>query len=299
MGGPWEHGDMTPNDQADARHADIRRWLGEQIRGRVIGPDADRRRAELFAADEPGWFDDEAPICRVHGDASMFVGGLRAILLQSMHPRAMAGVAQHSDYRRDPWGRLQRTADFLAATTFGPAAQAQAAVDRVHRVHERVVGMTAEGMPYAANDPHLLRWVHIAEVDSFLTAHDKFGEQRLVGADRDRYIAETGVIARALGVDAPPETETQLREQLRMFRAELEGTPEARDAARYLLLTPPLPIAGRAAYGLVAGAAVSLMPAWTRWPLRLPWMPVSDATVGRLLGDTVTKTLRWAVSADA
>lgn len=290
---------MTPNDQADARHADIRRWLGEQIRGRVIGPDADRRRAELFAADEPGWFDDEAPICRVHGDASMFVGGLRAILLQSMHPRAMAGVAQHSDYRRDPWGRLQRTADFLAATTFGPAAQAQAAVDRVHRVHERVVGMTAEGMPYAANDPHLLRWVHIAEVDSFLTAHDKFGEQRLVGADRDRYIAETGVIARALGVDAPPETETQLREQLRMFRAELEGTPEARDAARYLLLTPPLPIAGRAAYGLVAGAAVSLMPAWTRWPLRLPWMPVSDATVGRLLGDTVTKTLRWAVSADA
>lgn len=299
MGAPWEHGDMSSNDRADERQADIRTWLGEQIRSRVIGPDADRRRLELFAADEPGWFDDDAPIRRVHGDASMFIGGLRAILLQSLHPRAMAGVAQHSDYRRDPWGRLQRTADFLAATTFGPASQAQAAVDTVRRVHEHVVGMTADGLPYAANDPHLLRWVHVAEVDSFLAAHDRFGEQRLVGADRDRYVAEAGVIARALGVDAPPETEQQLREHLHLFRGELEGTRDAREAARYLLINPPLPLAGRAVYGLIAGAAVSLMPAWTRWPLRLPWMPVSDATVGRLLGDTVTRTLRWAVSADA
>ena len=271
----------------------VRAWLGEQIRHRVIGPDAEARRAELFDTDEPGWFEDDSPIRRVHADASMFVGGLRAILLQSMHPRAMAGVAAHSDYRSDPWGRLQRTADFLAATTFGPASQAQRAVDIVHRVHEHVVGVTPDGQAYAANEPHLLHWVHIAEIDSFLTAHDRYGERRLVGGDRDRYVEETAVVARALGVPSPPETERELRAHLRSFRPELRGTDAARDAARYLLVRPPLPVPGRVAYGLIAAAAVSTMPAWTRWPLRLPWLPVTDATVGRALGDAVTKTLRW------
>lgn len=273
----------------------VRGWLGEQVRSRVVGPDAQARHGELFDTDEPGWFAEDAPIRRVHADASMFVGGLRALLFQSLHPRAMAGVAQHSDYRHDPWGRLQRTADFLAATTFGPASQAQRAVDVVHRVHERVVGTTREGAAYAANDPHLLRWVHIAELDSFLAAHDRFGEQPLVGPERDAYVADAAVVARALGVIEPPTTECELREQLDGFRPELRGTREAREAARYLLMRPPLPLAGRAPYGLIAAASVSLMPVWTRWPLRLPWMPVSEATLGRAVGDAVTKTLRWAI----
>ncbi|MEL6890618.1 MAG: oxygenase MpaB family protein [Actinomycetota bacterium] len=274
----------------------VRGWLGEQIRARVVGPNADLRRAELFDTGEPGWFDDDAPIRRVHADASMFIGGMRALLLQSLHPRAMAGVAQHSDYRNDPWGRLQRTADFLAATTFGPASEAERAVAVVRRVHERVVGTTSDGEPYSANDPHLLRWVHLAEVDSFLAAHDRFGTAPLRGDDRDRYVADAAVVARALGVNAPPTSEAGLRDQLRGFRRELRGTPEARDAARYLLLQPPLPVVGRAPYLAICAAAVSLMPAWTRVPLRLPWLPVSEATVGRALGELTTRTLRWAVS---
>lgn len=274
---------------------DLRVWLGTQVRSRVVGPDATARSAELFDTDEPGWFGPDAPIRRVHSDASMFIGGLRALLFQSLHPRAMAGVAQHSDYRNDPWGRLQRTADFLAATTFGPASEAQRAVDIVHRVHRRVVGVTADGEAYAANDPHLLRWVHLAELDSFLAAHDRFGERPLVGDERDRFVADSAVIARALGVIEPPMTERGLRRQLHAFRTELRSTPEAREAARYLLIQPPLPLAGRAAYGLIAAGAVSLMPVWTRWPLRLPWFPVSEATVGRAIGDAVTKTLRWAI----
>jgi uncharacterized protein (DUF2236 family) len=275
---------------------DVRSWLGEQVRTRVVGPDAPVRRAELFDADEPGWFTDDAPIRRVHADSSMFVGGLRALLFQSLHPSAMAGVAQHSDYRRDPWGRLQRTADFLAATTFGPATQAQRAVDRVHRVHRRVVGVASDGEPYAANDPHLLEWVHLAELDSFLAAHDRYGEAPLVGGERDRYVAEAAVVARALGVVDPPETEARLRARLDAFRPELRGTREARAAARYLLLQPPLPAAARAPYGLIAGAAVALMPAWTRRPLRLPWLPVSEAVVLRPAGEIVTRTLRWATT---
>ena len=274
---------------------DVRTWLSGQIRDRVVGPDAPARHAELFDTAEPGWFDDDAPIRRVHADASMFVGGLRALLFQSLHPLAMAGVAQHSDYRRDPWGRLQRTADFLAATTFGPACEAQRAVDVVHRVHQRVVGTTSDGQPYSANDPHLLLWVHIAELDSFLSVHDRYGQQPLVGADRDRYVADAAVVARALGVDAPPETEQALRDHLADFRPELRGSPEARDAARYLLLQPPLPLAARPAYGLIAAAAVASMPAWTRFPLRLPWLPVSEAVALRPAGEVVTRAIRWAL----
>ncbi len=227
----------------------------------------------------------------------MFIGGMRALLFQSLHPLAMAGVAEHSDFRNDPWGRLQRTADFLAATTFGPASEAQKAVDIVHRVHKRVVGTAPDGRPYAANDPHLLHWVHIAELDSFLSAHDRYGVDPLVGAERDQYVAESAVIARALGVVDPPETESELRDHLRTFRPELGGSRAARDAARYLLIQPPLPAAGRVPYGLICTAAVSLMPAWTRWPLRLPWLPVTEATAGRAVGDVITRALRWALPA--
>ena len=262
----------------------------------MIGPDAPARRAELLDTDEPGWFDDDAPIRRVHADASMFIGGFRALLFQSLHPLAMAGVAQHSDYRHDPWGRLQRTADFLAATTFGPASQAERAVDRVHRVHRHVVGTDAGGEPYSANDPHLLEWVHIAELDSFLAAHDRYGHDPLVGDDRDRYVADAAIVARALGVIDPPETEAQLCIRLAAFRPELRGTREARAAARYLLLQPPLPIAARAPYGLIAGAAVALMPNWTRVPLRLPLLPVSEFVALRPAGEIVTRTLRWATT---
>ncbi len=101
----------------------------------------------------------------------------------------------------------------------GRRAEAQRAVDVVRRVHEHVVGVAPDGRPYAANDPHLLRWVHLAELDSFLTAHDRYGAEPLRGADRDRYVAEVGVVARALGVSAPPETERGLRDQLRSFRS--------------------------------------------------------------------------------
>ncbi len=274
---------------------DPRTWLGDQVRERVVGSDAAQRQAELFDTDEPGWFPPDAPIRRVHADASMFVGGLRALLFQSMHPLAMAGVAQHSDYRHDPWGRLQRTADFLAATTFGPASEARRAVDVVHRVHERVTGSARDGRPYAANDPHLLSWVHLAELDSFLAAHDRYGADPLTAGERDEYVSNAAVIARALGVEAPPISTRELRDQLRAFRPELRGTREARDAARYLLLQPPMPVAARPAYGMLAAAAVALMPAWTRWPLRLPWLPITETLAVRPAGELVTRTLRWAI----
>lgn len=275
---------------------DLRAWLGDQIRWRVTGPDAARRRVELFESDEDGWFAEDAPIRRVHGDASMFIGGLRALLLQSLHPLAMAGVADHSDYRHDPWGRLQRTADFLTATTFGPASEAARAVERVQAVHQHVRGTAPDGRPYAAEDPHLLLWVHVAEVDSFLAAHDRYGTRRLRGAERDAYVADAARIATALGAEDPPTTVAALARRLRRFRSELASTRAAREAARYLLLQPPMPLAARPAYGMIAAAAVALLPAWTRPMLRVPWLPVTETMAVRPVGDLITRTMRWAIA---
>src|SRR6186997_2458497 len=113
---------------------DVRRTLGAAIFSRIAGPDGAEVRRRLRTA-EHRWFEPDSPIGRVHGDASMFVGGLAALLLQSLHPLAMAGVDQHSGYRGDPWGRLARTSRFLAVTTYGPAADARRQIAAVRAVH--------------------------------------------------------------------------------------------------------------------------------------------------------------------
>jgi uncharacterized protein (DUF2236 family) len=276
-----------------------RSWLAEQIRARVIGDQPNEKAAAIMNAPGPRWFADDSVIRRVHGDASMFVGGLRALLLQSLHPLAMAGVAQHSDFRADPWGRLQRTADFLAATTFGPIPVAERSIDIVKRVHTRVVGTAPDGRPYSANDPHLLRWVHVCEVDSFLAAYQRYGAEPLTPADADAYVRDAALVARKLGVNEPPRTVRELRAELREYRPELAGTPEAREAARFLLLEPPLPLAARAPYTMLAAASVALLPAWTRWPLRLPFLPVSETLLVRPAGSLVTQIIRWSLTPDA
>ena len=283
---------MPPAEPID----EIRSWVAARVRAGIAGPpeQADTRRAAL-AAPGPRWFEPDAAICRVHADSAMFVGGLRALLLQSLHPLAMAGVAEHSDYRTDPWGRLQRTADFLAATTYGPVAEAERAVARVRAVHERVRGTAPDGRPYRADDPHLLRWVHVVEVDSFLTAHRRYGAAALTDAEADTYVAQAAVVARALGIPAPPTSVAGLRDQLRAFRPELAGTHEARQAARYLLVQPPMHPAARAPYAVLSAAAVSLLQRWARAPLRLPWMPVFENVAVQPAGDALTRTLRWAL----
>jgi uncharacterized protein (DUF2236 family) len=274
----------------------LRLRLRSELFGRVAGPAGAQRQAQISAAGDR-WFAEGRPIRRVHGDAAMFVGGLRALLLQSLHPLAMAAVAQHSDYRGDPWGRLQRTSFFLAVTTFGPASEADLAIARVRGVHRRVRGTTADGRAYAADDPHLLHWVHLAEVDSFLAAYQRYGVgEKLNQVDRDGYLADAAVIAAKLGVGDPPQSEQELRDQLAQFRPELAGTEEAREAARFLLLPRPLPVAARLPYAALAGAAVGLLPVWARWPLRLPYLPATEATAGRLAGRGVVAGINWAMA---
>ncbi|HUY49582.1 MAG TPA: oxygenase MpaB family protein [Streptosporangiaceae bacterium] len=274
----------------------VRRRIGASIFERVAGSEGPARRQEIH--DTPGerWFADDRPIRRVHGDSAMFVGGIRALLLQSLHPLAMAGVAGHSGYRGDPWGRLQRTSYFLAVTTFGRASDAKATTERIKAIHRRVTGTAPDGRPYEASDPRLLTWVHIAEADSFLRAHNRFGAQPLDQAGRDGYVADLARIAIELGVPDPPRSEAELAMRISQYRAELRGTPEARAAARFLLLTPPLPAIARAPYGVLAAAATSLLPGWARRPLYLPHLPLTETAVVRPAAHAIIHGIRWAIT---
>ncbi|TXL84237.1 oxygenase MpaB family protein [Streptomyces sp. IB2014 016-6] len=274
---------------------DLRGRVGGALFARVAGPAGQENRARIHDTPGPRWFEADRPVRTVHGDASMFIGGLRALLLQSLHPLAMAAVAAHSGYRGDPWGRLQRTSTFLAMTTYGTADDAQAAVDRVRAVHEGIRGRTASGEAYHAADPHLLGWVHAAEVDSFLMAHQRYGADPLDEAGLDGYVADTAHVAEALGVVDPPRTGEELTAVLTAYRPELRPTRQALEAAHFILHHPPLPLVARPPYAVLAANAIVTLPPWARTALRvrppalLPEGCVEPA--GRLL----TRTIRWAM----
>lgn len=293
----------SPTNTDDVDHAEQRGWssrarqgLASALRSRVAGDDAAAKAAIIWGAEGERWFTPADPIWRVHADAAMFPGGIRALLLQSLHPLAMAGVAGHSGFKGDPWGRLQRTSEFLATTTFGTIEHAEVMIDRVRRIHERVRGKASDGRPYAASDPHLLKWVHVTEVDSFLCAFQRYAAQPLTAAEADLYVEQTAVVAQRLGVLDPPMTTDALASTIESYRPELQSTPEARDAARFLLVHPPLPVLARPGYSALATGAVSLLPRWARWPLRLPWLPVTERVLGQPLGGAATSAVRWAMT---
>jgi uncharacterized protein (DUF2236 family) len=275
----------------------IRGRIGAAIIERVAGPQAMPRRQPAVPSLGERWFAEDRPIRQVHSDSAMFIGAIRALLLQSLHPLAMAAVAQHSDYRGDPWGRLQRTSHFVGITTFGRTADAQQAIARVRAIHQRVTGTAPDGRPYAASDPHLLTWVHIAETDSFLRAYTCFGTRPLDGAGRDGYVADMARIGAELGVPDPPRTEAELADRIRAYRPELAATVEAREAARFLLVRPPVPVIVRAPYGVLAAAAVSLLPGWARRLLYLPRLPVTETVLVRPAGHAMLYAIRWAITA--
>jgi uncharacterized protein (DUF2236 family) len=273
----------------------LRSQVGEALFARVAGKDGHAARTKVHETPGPRWFPPGSAIRRVHGDASMWVGGLRALLLQSLHPLAMAGVAGHSGYRGDPWGRLERTSTFLAFTTFGAADDAQAMIDRIRSVHDRVKGKTPDGREYRASDPHLLRWVHIAEADSFLTAHQRYGALPLDPARADEYVGQVARVAIALGATDVPTTVAELADCMESYRPELAASPAAIDTAKFLLREPPLPRAAHLPYALIAAGSVSLLPDWVREELQLGGG--ANSRIGPWGGAVATKAIRWGLSA--
>jgi len=233
----------------------------------------------LFGPDSVTW--------RIHGDLSMALGGLRALLLQALHPLAMAGVAAHSDFRADPWGRLLRTAEYIATVTYGTTDDAQRAGARVRGVHRRLSGVEPEsGTPYRVDDPDLLLWIHCAEVDSFLTAYRRCGGRLRRGED-DAYLTEQVAAAALVGIDPlwVPTTSIALRDYFEDVRPELRITAAARRALGFVL-TPPMPLPARPArpawVGL-ASIAFGLLPGWARrmyGPAAVTALPGSDLVAG-------------------
>lgn len=272
--------------------------MAAALRSYIGGPNASTEARAVLERSGPRWFAEDRPIRLVHSDTSLFIGGLRALLLQSLHPLAMAAICDYSGYRADPWGRLQRTGHFIGTTTFGTVDDAERAVAVVRRVHSRITGTAPDGRTYAANDPHLLGWVHAAEVDSFLRAYQAYGAEKLSPNDSDAYVADMAKIGAALGVIDPPVSTAALADVVDAYRPELQGTPAARDAARFLLFTPPLPLAARPAYSILASAAIADLPLSLRRALRLPWFPLAEALYVRPAGGALMTALRWILSAD-
>lgn len=265
---------------------------------KVAGPDGKQVRERIHATPGPRWFADDSPIQRVHGCTSMYIGGIRALLLQSLHPLAMAAVADHSGYRSDAWGRLARTATFIATTTFGTSEDAQQAVDIVRAVHARIEGTTPDGRGYRADDPHLLLWVHCAEIDSFLHAHQLFGPTPLTASERDTYVAQCATIAHNLGAEGVPTSHRALRQTLRQFTPELRATDAARDVATFLLHEPPLPGSAKVGYHLLSRAAVDSLPPIARDLLALPTRRTVPRALGHVGGQLGTRAMYWLTTAE-
>ena len=215
---------------------------------------------------DDGFFGPGSVAWRLSGDLSGVIAGLRALLLQALHPLAMAGVDQHSDWRQDPVGRLAATTAYTTTVTFGERAAVERAAGRVRRIHERVTGTDpVTGRAYAAGDPALLLWVHAALVDSAIVATDLFGTG-LAAADADRYVAEMAIAAELLGVPAGqvPRSTAELAAYLDRTRPELRCTPAAGESMAYLLDPPGLdPDIGEIWQDIRDGAVASL-PAWAR-----------------------------------
>ena len=272
---------------------DLRVQFGRGIRRVLAGSDDVVERAVPFA-DDPGLFGPDSATFEVHADASMIVGGIRALLLQTMHPLAMAGVADHSDYRRDPLGRLHRTGGFVGTTTFGTTDEAEAAIRAVRRIHQRGKGTAPDGRPYRATDPHLLQFVHCTEVDSFLRARRRYGATPLSAGAGDRYVEEMAVVAEKLGVRRAPRSLDDLAAVLHSYRPEYHIGSQARETVRFLAW-PPLPLATRPAYGLAFTAAVSMLPRHARRALRLPLAPLAEPFAIRPATTVLMRTLGWAL----
>lgn len=273
----------------------VRKLINDSVQALFVPGDSDARPQEppVFDPDAEGLLPADSPVRIVHGDPAMFVGGVRALLYQTLHPAAMYAVATHSDYRSDPLGRLQRTGSFLGTTTYGSVDQAEEAIAIVRAIHARVTGTLPDGTPYRAADPHLLGWVHTTEVDSFLTAYQRYGESRLTEEQADRYVSDMAVIGERLGMDHAPRNQAELAAMLDSYRPELSATPECRETTRFLF-APPLPLPNLPFYGVIFGAATAMLPYWARAMLLLPVAPGIDPLVLQPAARAITQTLRWA-----
>lgn len=229
-----------------------------------------------------GLFGPESVSWCVHAEPILWVAGMRALYLQSLHPRAIAGVVQNSDYRHDPWGRLMRTAEYVGTVVYGTTDDAHRAGARIRGLHARLRATNPQtGKEFRIDEPELLRWVHVTEVESFVTTAHRAG-LALTGTDVDRYLAEQSAAAELVGLDpaSVPRSSAEVEAYYEGIRPQLALTQPAVDVARFLAV-PPLPYKlgwtpVRPAWIAIAAMGFGLLPRWARRLYRLPGLPTTD-----------------------
>jgi len=287
MGDAGEDAPQIGTMLRDAIRDQIRTLMGsdESTAGDLTRPAGDDG---LFGPHSAGW--------QVHGDfTAMMIGGVSALLLQMLHPAVLAGVWDHSGFRDDMAGRLKRTARFIAATTYGSTASAEAMIARVRQVHGFVRGTLPNGTPYSADDPDLLTWVHVAEARSFLAAYVRYRDPGFSGARQDMYFAEMAELARRLGATDVPDNRIAIGAYLRRMRGELRVDRRTREVAGVLLGQPAPNIASRPLQQILLQSGVDLLPDWAQamHGLRVPLREKVALRAGAIGAGTV---LRWAMT---
>lgn len=268
----------------------VKHLLVRQVR--AIFNDRSKGEAPVVPS-EHALFEPDSPIRMVHADVvAMMVGGMRALLLQMLHPVALQGVLDHSDFREDVAGRLRRTARFIAVTTYGHRDEAARTIAAVNAIHRRITGTLPDGSPYSATEPTVLGWVHLAEATSFLEAYLAYGDPAMPVKAQDRYFEQAAVVAEMLGAAPIPRSRAEAADLMTQMRGALRGSAATREVASFVLQgaagRKPNPVART-----LGTAAVDLLPPFARTMLglRRPGLSVIPALVGT---GAMAGAVRWA-----
>lgn len=244
---------------------------------------------------DPGLYGPDSVIWRVHGDfSSMLCGGISALLMQMLHPLALAGVWDHSTFRSDMMGRLRRTSQFIAVTTFGNTEDARTLIERVKRIHLQVTGVDAQGVEYAASDPRLLTWVHVAETSRFLASHVRYKNPQLSLAEQDRYYAEAAMVAEALGAEQVPKSVEDVEAYLLAMQPQLRCDERTREVLSILMNAPAPSWQARPAMKAMLMAGIELLPEWAQQQFGFRFFPLRRRLI-RLRINLLAKALRWSI----
>jgi uncharacterized protein (DUF2236 family) len=269
----------------------LRRAIRDQVRG-LVGS-----RAGLPPVRPEDSLYPPGSACRkVHGDfTSMMIGGVSALLLQMLHPAALAGVWDHSNFRGDILGRLKRTAQFISVTTFGSADSAHEAIEQVRTIHDRVQGTLPDGTPYSANDPDVLTWVHVAGASSFLRSYLTYRNPGFERAAQDLYYKESAEIAFKLGATRVPRSVREVNEYFDEIRPALRSDDRTRKIRRAILEQKPPSLAMAPFQRLVLTAGVDLLPDWAAEMHELSRPAIVRPAV-RAGARSVGSLIRWAMT---
>ena len=248
-----------------------------------VGPGRDRPPLDPAEIGDPGWFGPDSVAWRVHADPSLLVAGIAAFTLQALHPLAMAGVAEHSAFSEDFFGRTQRTGAFVQGVVYGSSAQAERMCRVVNRVHRQVVGVAPDGRPYDASDPELLEWVHIGEYMAISAANRRFGVRPMSRSELDTYTGEVARVGKATGVLDPPTTWMEMLAALERHRPNLAVAEYAAAGVTFLDDPPILPGVAKPVWRALWAGAAACLPPVARRLLRLPDPSLRDLAACRAL----------------